>query len=535
MRPKRLLRPGPILFTLSALLILIGVAITSRPEVALAHPLGNFTINRYSRIELGPGEIQLRYVLDMAEIPTFQEIAKNDLDQDGRVGDEVHAAYLAETSDELLDGLYLYVNDSPVPLQIVSQELSFPPGQGRLPTLRLSLLINGQFRQRDQQGEQSLYFRDDNYSERLGWKEIVLKPGEGVSLLHSTVPQHDQTNELRTYPQDTLSSPLNQREARSTFALVSLGQTSEAQPASVTAEPVKESNNILTSLVTAEKLSLTVIVLSLMVALGLGALHAISPGHGKTIMAAYLVGTRGTAKHALFLGFTVTISHTVGVLVLGLVVLYASHLIAPERLYPWLSLISGTVIVAIGIWLLIPRIRRNQGSRHAASDQMEPASRTDSHPQIEPGASRLARYYRRVRETGMMVHGHSHAQQHVHADQASRDSVRLRITWKSLTALGIVGGLVPSASAIVIFLAAISLNRIEFGLLLILAFSAGMAGVLAGVGLVLVYAGRVVERFRFKNRLIGSFTRLLPLATALVVLVSGLVVAMRGVFQVSPL
>ena len=295
------------------MVILTGAFNISRPQVAFAHPLGNFTINRYSRVEPNTDQIYVRYVLDMAEIPPFQEMSKIDLDRDKQISDGENATYLADTAQELKGRLYLAVNDSPIPLQIVAQELSFPPGQGGLPTLRISLLLLGQL-QTNQQAERNLYYRDDNYARRLGWKEIVVKPGEGVALLRSTVPQHDKSDELRTYPQDMLNSPPNQREARSTFALVDLGKPKEAQVSSMITQPVTKSKDILTSLVTTEKLSLPVIVISLLIALGLGAFHALSPGHGKTIMAAYLVGTRGTATHALFLGFTVTASHTLGVL-----------------------------------------------------------------------------------------------------------------------------------------------------------------------------------------------------------------------------
>jgi nickel/cobalt transporter (NicO) family protein len=224
--------------------------------------------------------------------------------------------------------------------------------------------------------------------------------------------------------------------------------------------------------------------------LGLGAAHALSPGHGKTIMAAYLVGTRGTVKHALFLGLTVTLSHTLGVLALGGVALYASSLIAPDRLYPWLGLTSGVIILGIGVWLLVCRVRQNLEQHH---------------------------------------HHHSSGYHHHHRPDGSN---KLSLTWKNLTALGVVGGLVPSASALVILLAAISLHRLSFGLLLILAFSAGMAAVLAGVGLVLVYAGKAVERVGFQHRWIASLASRIPLMTALVVLVSGLVLAVRAALQI---
>jgi nickel/cobalt transporter (NicO) family protein len=479
-------------FFLGALFVLIGVSTGRHPQVVSAHPLGNFTINHYSRIELATDQVTLQYALDMAEIPTFQERALIDRDQDSQLSEEERIEYLESRAQALKNGLELLVNGNSVKLQVVTQELNFPSGQGGLPTLRIDLLLQGPLALAGEEGEQTLYYQDDNYLHRLGWKEIVVKAREGISLVNSTVPEADLSNGLRTYPKDMLSSPPNASEARSTFVLGSgnFSQISQSQPGSATGKPNARPDEAFTSLITAERLTLPVVVLSLVFALGLGAAHALSPGHGKTIMAAYLVGARGTVKHALFLGLTVTLSHSLGVLALGGVALYASSLIAPDRLYPWLGLSSGVTILGIGVWLLICRVRQDLEQHH---------------------------------------HHHSHDHHHHHWPN---DSNKLSLTWKNLTALGVVGGLVPSASALVILLAAISLHRLSFGLLLIFAFSAGMAAVLAGVGLVLVYAGKAVERVGFQHRWIASLANRIPLLTALVVLVSGLVLAVRAALQI---
>jgi nickel/cobalt exporter len=480
-----------VIFFLGTLFVLMGVSTGHRPQVVSAHPLGNFTINHYSRIELSDDQVTLQYALDMAEIPTFQERALIDQDQDSQLSEEERIEYLKNKSQVLRDGLELLVNGNSVKLQVVSQEMDFPSGQGGLPTLRIDLLLQGPLALASEEGEQTLYYRDDNYLHRLGWKEIMVKAQEGISLVNSTAPEVDQSNGLRMYPEDMLSSPPNLSEASSTFVLGSgnLSQTSQSQPGPATVKPDPRPDDAFTSLITAEKLTLPVVVLSLAFALGLGAAHALSPGHGKSIMAAYLVGTRGTVKHALFLGLTVTLSHTLGVLALGGVALYASSLIAPDRLYPWLGLTSGVIILGIGVWLLISRMRQGLEQHH-------------HHP-----------------------HGHHH-------HHWPNDTDKLSLTWKNLTALGVVGGLVPSASALVILLAAISLHRLSFGLLLIIAFSAGMAVVLAGVGLILVYAGKAVERVGFQHRWIAGLANRIPLLTALVVLVSGLVLATRAVLQI---
>jgi ABC-type nickel/cobalt efflux system permease component RcnA len=470
------------MLALSALSVLIGGLIISRPQVASAHPLGNFTINRYSRIEPDPGRITVRYVLDMAEIPTFQEMARIDLDRNGQVTDDEGADYLGNKVEELKNGLYLSVSDSLVALDVVDQELTFPEGQGGLSTLRLSILLQGRIDTMNGV-EQQLYYRDDNYPHRLGWKEIVVKPGEGISLLNSTVPQLDQSDELRAYPNDVLSSPPNQPNAVATFVLIGPGlDLGAVQPAVAVTQSGPRSRDLFASLVTTTNLNLPVVVLAFLTALGLGALHAASPGHGKTIMAAYLVGTRGTPKHALFLGFTVTLSHTLGVLALGLVVLYASHIITPEELYPWLGSASGAIMMGVGVWLMVPGLRSRQPKPH------------------------------------------NHLHGHIHEPPSGNN---LKVTWRKLAALGVAGGLVPSASALVILLAAISLNRIGFGLLLILAFGAGMASVMAGIGLLLVYASTLTDRFKFQSR----WSPAMPFIAGIIVLMAGLVVALRAAIQ----
>ena len=487
---RRLYRAAVL--TLVALVLFAGAGVFLRPGTASAHPLGNFTINQYSRIELESDQVSLRYVLDMAEIPAFQETPRIDADEDGQISAEESDIYKGVKAEEIRQGLHLSIDNSPVRLDVVESDLSFPPGQGGLNTLRFSLLLKGELEQAGQESRQ-LQYSNDNYGKRLGWNEIVVKPGNGIGLINSTASEHDRSNELRDYPGDVLENPPELREVRSTFRFVS-GSAGTLRPEQETPseseEPGPKGGDALTSLITADKLSLPVIVLSLIFAIGLGALHAMSPGHGKTIMAAYLIGTRGTARHALFLGFTVTVSHTLGVLALGLVTLYASHLIAPEQLYAWLGLFSGLVIAAIGVWLLLARLRR----RHR------------------------------------MAHDHHGHPDHAHDDHKHNT---IGLSWKNLAALGVANGFIPSVSALLILLAAISLHRIAFGLLLVLAFSTGMALVLGGVGLLLVYGGRIVSRTRIQNGLVGRAVRLMPIATALVVLVSGLVVTARALLQVS--
>jgi ABC-type nickel/cobalt efflux system permease component RcnA len=206
-----------------------------------------------------------------------------------------------------------------------------------------------------------------------------------------------------------------------------------------------------------------------------GAAHALSPGHGKTIVTAYLVGQRGTPRHAALLGLIVTATHTVGVFALGLVTLLLSRFVVPDHLYPWLNLTSGLLVVTIGASVLSSRLR----SRRA----------------------------------------HAHHHHHHHHYEISR---------RSLVAVGVSGGLLPCPSALVVLLAAITLHRVAFGLLLIVAFSAGLALSITGIGLVAVLAKRAFRRVSFEGRLV----RLLPAISALVIVVAGTAMTVRAIPKV---
>ncbi len=237
-----------------------------------------------------------------------------------------------------------------------------------------------------------------------------------------------------------------------------------------------------------------------------GAVHALGPGHGKTVVAAYLVGTRGTARHALLLGLTVTATHTAGVYLLGLITLTASHLIVPERLYPLLSLASGLIVLGMGLALLASRLR-------AAG--LLPMLRHAHEHRGEPG------HHHHLPEHH--EHGHQHGYEHHYHHRLPGEEGK-PVTWRGLLALGMFGGLIPCPTAIVVLLTSIALNRVAFGLLLVIAFSAGLAAVLVGIGLACVYAGRFLARWRVPVAL----ARVVPVASAAAVLMVGLLITLNA-------
>jgi ABC-type nickel/cobalt efflux system permease component RcnA len=304
--------------------------------------------------------------------------------------------------------------------------------------------------------------------------------------------------------------------------------------------------------------------------------HALSPGHGKTVVGAYLIGSRGTARHAMFLGLTVTITHTAGVFALGLVTLFASQYVLPEQLYPILSLISGAIVLIVGLSLFVRRLRAARATKtsapsdpaldHAHSHEGHSHSHhthdhahahadhehshhvhADDHHHHEH-ADHSHQHGDHTHTHAEPHHDHAHAQphhhDHDHADHHHDDDGALvhshggkahshlppgsdggAVTWRSLLALGISGGLLPCPSALVVMLSAISLHRVGYGLLLVIAFSIGLASTLTGIGLLFVYAKRLLKRQVFSGRLV----RLLPVASALVIACAGAAICYEAI------
>lgn len=526
------------------------------PWPAVAHPMGNFSISHYSGFRIGRDAVELRYVIDMAEIPTFQEIQETGIVP--KLGDPSLGAYLARKAAALSDALVLEINGKRLALLAERKEVIFPPGAGGLPTMKIGVLYKGKFDGAAAGGrDQLLGYRDGNFPGRAGWKEIIAVEGLGIKFKSSSVPETDRSSQLSDYPTDLLSSPPQDVDAHVVFtveknsellaAAGSLalpnrksdrggtsgpsrlsGPKAEPSPTGIhdakksTASPVEgiepkeadspaiaaasslglQANRQLTprssftELMAQEQLGFGIILIAMAVAVGLGAFHALEPGHGKTLVAAYLVGSRGTMKHAVFLGLIVTASHTAGVYLLGALTLYASQYVVPERLYPWLGLTSGVIIAGLGLFLFLRRYR--------AKDDLHAHHHDHSHHSHD--------------STGHHHHAHGGHSHHHHEPHRV-------IALRELLTLGISGGIVPCPAALVVLLSAVSMHRIGFGLLLIVAFSVGLAAVLIAVGLLMVYAQRFMSRFRANGPLT---TRWLPLTSSAFIILFGAALVLQA-------
>ena len=495
-------------------LSLYALACLSIPGLAAAHPMGNFSINHFTALEVHPTVVRLHYVIDMAEIPTFQEMHEYGIM--AQADDPQTVAYRDRKGKELGPGLVLRHDDSVLPLTLRASAIAFPPGAGELPTLRLTLVYEAALAM----DHGTLVYEDHNYSQRVGWKEIVAQPHSGVAFSQSSVPLESKSKQLSEYATDLLQAPPQDLRATLRFTTPVSARVSApvAQPLPDVAVPAvaaaRTPRSVLTELITARQLSPGLLVLSLVIAVGLGALHALEPGHGKTLVAAYLVGSRGTARQALWLGLTVTASHTIGVFAIGAVALFASHYVVPEQLYPWLELTSGVLIVGMGMILLQRMWRHNHG----------PIADGHTHIHGEHHHHHSHGHTPHHHHThGYGQHTHTH-DDHDHLQHGRAPQEPHEVSYGTLLTLGVTGGMIPCPGALVVLLSAVALQRIAWGMLLIVAFSIGLAAVLVAAGLLLVSARGILQRWSGG----GPWLTYLPFLSPVVMIPLGLLLTVQA-------
>jgi nickel/cobalt transporter (NicO) family protein len=452
------------------LLVVLGalvVAFLLMPTApASAHPLGNFTINQYEGLTLRPDRVEVTAVVDLAELPTRQERST--------VGSDL-VGYAAKACRELASDFGVWVGPGRLQWTVGAPSFRYAPGSGGLDTSRLECALHAPAQL---SARTTVTIANTYRTDRVGWRELSAT-GDGVRLVDSPVPTTSVSDELRRYPADLLSSALDQ--TRATFRV-------EPGTGAAAAAPVAPRGGDLLSRVTASaerkfqllaggRLTPLVGVLAVLLAILLGAGHAALPGHGKTVLAAYLAGRRGRPRDALIVGATVTLTHTGAVLVVGLL-LSVSAALAGDRLLGYLGLASGLLIATIGVTMLI-KSRRHAHHHH---------------------------------------HHHDHDHDHHHHPHGK---------W-NLAGIGLAGGLVPSPSALVVLLGAIGLGRAVFGVLLVLAYGLGMAGALTGAGLLLLAVQRRVSRFGWATRLGARFRTAGRTVTPVIVVLVGIGLTVRA-------
>lgn len=416
---------------------------------ASAHPLGNFSIGQYAGFVLRPSGITVTYAVDFAEIPSVK------LEERWKAG---------ESTDEVMREWVkkLRFRSGGKTIEPFHESTSpFPGiGAGGMSTMLIvaTLKLPGDLT--------DLEYEDPNFAGRAGWKEITVR-AEGLALTESSHPPgRDLSRGLTNYPLDLPTIPHDLR-ARFVFGgagsgsagdaptrIIPLAQPPASQADARRAEDFSElgSADLLSRLMRQGDLPFHLLLTALGIAFAMGAFHALEPGHGKTLVAAYLVGSRGTWQHAVYLGAITTFTHTFTVFLMGVVVLAASRSVPVEQIIPYLSVASALTIVFFGGWLLWKRIEVFRKHNH----------------------SHGGRHHH---------HDHSHSHSHDHSPPG-------KVTFSSLLALGVSGGLVPCPASLVLLLGAMALGRLPLGLGLLVSFSLGMAGVLTAIGVLVVYAKR---------------------------------------------
>ncbi|MFF9487243.1 sulfite exporter TauE/SafE family protein [Streptomyces sp. NPDC014676] len=459
---------------------------------ASAHPLGNFTVNRYDGLVAAPGELRVHHVEDLAEIPATQ--AGPDLERLGRdAWARQRCATAARDSEARVDG-------RAVPLTVRAAHARVRPGQAGLDTLRVECRLTAPLPEGETVG---LRFRGAGASSGPGWREITAR-GDRTTLITSDVPAASPSGELTRYPEKLLSSPADTRTAALRVrpggpALTEAEAEADAPASAVLPRGADRWTRALDDLVARRDLTAGFAALALLIAVGLGAMHALAPGHGKTLMAATAAarGSGARLRDVLPMAASVTVTHTLGVVALGLLVTAGSA--AAPSVIAWLGIASGALVTLAGASLVRRALRHRNHTHHHDHGHEHP-------------------------------HGHTHT--HTHGGHTHTHPTAP--TLRGAVLLGFAGGLVPSPSAVVVLVGAAALGQAWFGLLLVVAYGVGLALTLTAAGYAVVKAGSGMTRLLARRpRWTAApwatlVRRSAPLGSAFVVVALGAGLVFRG-------
>ncbi|MFJ2560273.1 MULTISPECIES: nickel transporter [unclassified Streptomyces] len=469
------------------LLALLTLLTCVTVPTAHAHPLGNFSVNHHDGLRLSHDRIEDTAVVDSAEIPTAQDQDATDTDRDGAVSPAEAAHRAAERCAELAGRTRVSVRGEPAVWRTGRSTLTYGKGAAGLPVARLTCALRADAAL---SRPSDVAFASGAEAARTGWKEITAVAGDGVRLAASPVPARSPSEVLRRYPTGEGERPLDVTGAtfRTEPGAAAGPVAADGPAAAADAAPAVQAvardavlfpalENRLTGLTAGRDLTLPVGLLAVLLTLLLGAGHAALPGHAKLAVAACLARREGGVRAALAVGATVTVTHTAGVLAMGLALTAGGGFLG-ERLLGWLGAVSGAVIAALGTVLVVTAVRTLRTGRPSAHwHHGHSHSHTHSHPHTHP-------------------HGHEHPHPHAHGHNADTDADTgahapkpRRGGLPALLGVGLAGGLVPSPSALVVLLGAVALSRTSFGVLLVVGYGVGMALTLTAAGLLLAGGG----------------------------------------------
>lgn len=513
---KRVLLRCAAMLGAAATMLVLGA------PAASAHPLGNLSVNRYTGIVITPDRVVIDHVIDLAEIPTAQ-LGERVQDLPILARDECASAAAA---------LVLTADGTAATIVADSATAKTRPGQGGLLVTRIECRMSAGV---DIDTDTLLELRDDSSAAQVGWREITAV-GDRTTLTRADVPVRSLSDRLSRYPDDLLSSPPDTRTASLVVSPggPALHTTPAGVPDSAPAGWLAElADNLLA------RGGLVAGGLAVLVAILLGASHALAPGHGKTVMAFYLSRRDGNAlRSAVAVGASVTLAHTGTVLLFAALVSLTAAFV-PARWYPWLALLTGILILWLGASLLRRALRtRTDDSAGHGHGHGHGHGLGHGHGHVHSHGHHHGHHHEHGHSHSPHEHAHDHGGRHgdlltserpASVDIASPPAPQRR--WE-LGVVGLVGGLVPSPSALLLMLGAVALGKAWFGALLVIAFGLGMAVTLAVVGILAhELVGRLERAAHRCGRFGGSVRRLLSVVAAAGVCGVGVGVVARAILQ----
>jgi nickel/cobalt exporter len=450
------------------------------PQVALCHPMGNASINHYSGIEVSPSEIKVDFIIDMAELPSYHEMVRRvDGDRDQEVSPEEKDAFLKVIVPELVRELSLELNGRALGFEITRRSMQVDVGVGYLPLYTIYVELRAEVPQELLKAQNVVHYEDSSYGGDAGWKEIFVQGWGGAKVFRSSVKSNLRSRRLSDYPQEFLMSPPTDTDV--TFAYAVTGQTSlPVVSYSVRGRlrapksALERAADRLITMIKPERPNPWVVAGALFLAMLMGARHALTPGHGKVLVAAYLVGSRGTVSQAVTLGLVTTLTHTLAIFALAVL----AARVLPGRVIPWVAVAAGLVVMAMGIGML---------------------------------ARRLPLLLRSSRREHVRSHPHGKAHNHEHGPPSVR-------RWQLLS-VGMIGGMVPCPGALILLLSAVALHKANYGIMLVACYSLGLGVVLTLIAVITVAARGAAEKVaKFKQ---SAMARILPVISACFVLAYG--------------
>jgi len=494
------IRLQPAAVALLVCLLLAG-SVGAHHSQILGNPMG---VDIYSVLVPRPDSLHVVYVVDFAEVAASMQLVQLDPNGDRNVTAAEAEAYFARAGEFVTSRVGVSLGEEVLGPPVYSSRF-YLPEQLSLPILRIVYVMTYPLAAG---AGGSLSYVDRNFvSSAQGYRDIVVLGSPGVRIEESDVEVVDRVAPVGSLEEIDAAEivPRNIQQATVTYAVdesaVATGPVfdlAEVIRLAPEPSPVSSESPLLGRLLdflstpADREIPTSALLVVLLLAVAFGALHALTPGHGKTLVAAYLVGSSGTAWHAVLLGLVVTLAHTMVVYALGAAVLVTSNFLLREVVEKYATLVSGLLVVGIGLWMLVRRLRNGHGHDHDHSHHHH-------------------------------HHDHDHeAGEHRHVPAVSREPGRVR-RWE-LVGLGISGGIVPCPDALVVLLLGISLGRTALGLLLVAVFSLGMALTLVALGLVWVYSAGALRRLVPEKAI-----RAVLVVSPIVISVLGLVIVWSGV------